>query len=300
MNSSQEAKLSMYNAVITYCDANTATVATVPAFQTAYTNFKNNFGAIIEVASLEAQVITGITMDKSQMRKDLAQKASDIAAAVYAYAITQNDNTLKEQVNFSVSDLLRLKDEILGPTCSNIANAADTNIANLAGYGITAAVLTDFADMTQAFMNLVAAPRNAVTQRATYSSELKELFKTGDSILKDQMDKIALQFKTTNPEFYTTYKNNRIILDAGTSPTQAEGIITQNGTETTLSGVSIQVVGQSYNATSNGSGEYKLKIPVPGTYNIQFTKSGFADKTVDNIEITLGQSTDLDVQLDAA
>ena len=300
MDSKQESKLNMYNAVITHCAANPAIIATVPAFQTALTNFQNVFGNIIETAQLEAQVIKGIAMDKSQYKTDLVQKASEIAAAVYAYAVTQNNNTLKEQVHFSVSDLLRMKDEILGPTCLNISNAANDNVASLAGYGITAAVITDFNDMISTYMGVVSNPRNAVTQRATYSASLKDYFKEGDDILKNQMDKIALQFKAANLEFYTTYKNNRIILDAGTSATEAEGIITQSGTETTISGVSVQVVGQSYNAASNGSGEYKLKIPVPGTYSIQFSKPGFANKTIDNVEITLGQSTSLDVQLDAA
>jgi hypothetical protein len=62
----------------------------------------------------------------------------------------------------------------------------------------------------------------------------------------------------------------------------------------------VQVVGQSYSATSDGSGAYKVKIPIPGTFNIKFSKSGFAGKTIDNVEIKLGQSTSLNVQLDAA
>ena len=300
MTNRQEAKLNMYNAVVSYCNDNAAIVASVPAFQTAFNNFQGLFGNIIETAQLEASVITGVAMDKSQARNAVAEKAAGIAAAVYAYAISIGNNTLKERVHYSLNDLLYLRDELLGPACIDISQAANDNIAALAPYNITAAVLTDFGTLIETYMDSVAAPRNAITQRAAYSASIKNYFKNADNILKTQMDKIALLFKTTNPEFYTTYLNNRIILDAGTSATQAEGIITQSGTETALSGVSVQVVGQSYNATSNGSGEYKLKIPVPGTFSIKFSKSGFADKTIDNVEITLGQSTSLDVQLDAA
>ncbi len=300
MTSRQEAKLNMYNAVVTHCESNSAIVASVPAFQTAFNNFQDVYSSILETAQLEAQVIAGIAMDKSSLRKELAQQGADIAAAVYAFATAANNNTLKEQVNFSVSDLIHQKDELLGPVCTNISTAANDNIAGLAGYGITAAVLTDFNTLIGNYMLAVSAPRNAVTLRSSYSDGLKDLFKQGDDILKNQMDKIVNQFKNTEPLFYATYKNNRIILDAGTSTTEAEGIITQSGTETTISGVLVQVVGQSYNTTSNGSGEYILKIQVPGTYSIKFTKSGFADKTIDNVEITLGQSTSLDVQLDAA
>lgn len=81
MNSSQEAKLNMYNAVVTHCAANPAIVATVPAFQTALTDFQNIFGSIIETAQEEAQVIKGVAMDKAQAKKDLVQKAVDISSS---------------------------------------------------------------------------------------------------------------------------------------------------------------------------------------------------------------------------
>jgi hypothetical protein len=300
MTSRQEAKLNMYNAVVTYCQANNAIVASVPAFQTAFNDFQDIFSSILETAQLESQNITGVAMDKTQLRTTVVESTINVAAAVYAYAISTNNNTLKERVNYSLTELSHLKDELLGPTCMDISQAANDNIANLAPYNITAAVLTDLNANIGQYMLSVSGPRNAVTQRATYKTTIKNLFKDGDNILKNQMDKIALQFKTTNLEFYTTYFNNRIILDAGTSATQAEGIITQSGTETTISGVAVQVVGQSYSATSDGSGNYKVKIPIPGTFSIKFSKSGFADKTIDNVEITLGQSTSLDVQLDAA
>jgi hypothetical protein len=299
MTSRQEAKLNMYNAVVTHCDSNAAIVASVPAFQTSVNSFKDVYNNILETAQLEAQVISGIAMDKTSLRKELAQQAADIAAAVYAFASAAVNNTLKEQVNFSVSDLLHQKDELLGSVCTNISNAANDNIAGLADYGITAGTLTDFNTLIGNYTLAVSAPRNAVAQRSSYSAGLKSLFKQGDDILKNQMDKIINQFKNTQPLFYDTYKNNRIIIDEGTSATQVDGVITQSGTETTLSAVSVQVVGQSYNTASNGSGKYKLKIPVPGAYSIQFSKSGFVSKTIDNVEITLGQSTSLDVQLDA-
>ena len=300
MTSRQEAKLNMYNAVVSYCGANSAIIASIPAFQSAFNDFQDIFESILETAQLESQNITGVAMDKTQLRTSVAEKTANVAAAVFAYAVSTNNNTLKERVNYSLTELLRLKDELLSPTCADISQAANDNIANLAPYNITAATLTDLNTTNGQYSLSVSAPRNAVSQRATYKTTIKNLFKEGDDILKKQMDKIALQFKTTNLEFYTTYLNNRVILDAGTSTTQAEGIITQTGTETAISGVAVQVVGQSYSATSNGSGNYKVKIPIPGTFSIKFSKAGFGDKTIDNVEITLGQSTSLDVQLDAA
>ncbi|MBI2729664.1 MAG: hypothetical protein HYX40_02735 [Sphingobacteriales bacterium] len=80
-------------------------------------------------------------MDKAQRKAVLAQQAADIAAAVFAYASSISDNTLKEQVNYPLSYLQREKDELLGPACANIRNASNANLAALAPFGITAALL---------------------------------------------------------------------------------------------------------------------------------------------------------------
>ena len=53
MNSRNEAKLSMYNAVLTHIEANTAITATVPAFATAATTLRTTYNNIVEAAQQE-------------------------------------------------------------------------------------------------------------------------------------------------------------------------------------------------------------------------------------------------------
>ena len=119
MNSKNEAKLNMYRAVAKHSNDNPAIIATVPAYQTAITGLNTTISSIISTAQLETQVITGITVDKVQLKLTLAQQAADIAAAVFAYASSIGDNTLKAQVNFPLYALQREKDELLGPVCTN-------------------------------------------------------------------------------------------------------------------------------------------------------------------------------------
>jgi hypothetical protein len=307
MNSSQEAKLNMYHAVITHCDANNAVVATIPAFDAQLTTFKATVVSIDDTVQLEAQVISGIATDKKVLRTSLTQQGADLAATVFAYAKSINDNTLAEAVDFAKSELARLKDDELAPVCQNIHAAANTNIAALAAYGITAPALANFNALITNYIAAVPAPRNAAALRKTYAVNLKTFFKDADSMLKNQMDKSALRFKITHPDFYTTYKNNRIILDPAVSSTQAQGTITIDIAGGPINGVAIQATqvlppGSTdtpavYNTSSNVSGLYTLKIPQPGVYNFTFTKTGYQTRNANNITLSLGQTTPLSVTL---
>ncbi len=298
MTSRNEAKLGMYNAVLTHIEANGTITATVPAFETAAASLRTIYNNIIEAAQQEEQAIKGITLDKSAARIALCQEAANIAAAVFAFAAAASNNTLKEQVNYPVSKLLLTKDELLIPACNNIHDLANTNVAVLTPYGVTGARLTSFNVLISDYQEVIPTPRNAATSKAAVRTSLTNLFKQADEIFKTQLDKIAMQFKTSNIDFYNTYKQNRIILDAATSSTQVTGVITDSETNQPIANVKVQVVDQPYTATSNAIGEYTVKIPVPGTYNLAFTIiAGYNNKTQNGVSVTLGQSTTLNMQL---
>jgi hypothetical protein len=297
MNSKQESKLNMYNAVVAYSDASVAITAAIPAYATTLTIFKAKVTEIDTTAQLEAQVISGITTNKGDLKKEVCDKGAIIAAAGYAYATSINDAILQAKFNYSYSDLFKKLDDELPLVVQNLHDDANGVIASLLPYGVIAATLTAFQTLITEYSVSVAAPRNATSQRSAYGEQLVIMFKEADAILKKQLDKVALQFKTSEPTFYLTYKNNRIIIDAGVSTTQAAGTITDSVTTTGIFGVIITVENETFTATSRLDGSYNLVIPDPGVYNVIFTKAGYTPQTISGVTITLGQTTTLDVQL---
>lgn len=297
MDGRQESKLNMYDAVITFCNDNAAIVATVPAFQTAVTSFQNIVLDLRTAAQNEIQAISGITVDKAEQKKELIGQAVDIGGAVFAYASSTDNFILKDKVRVNPSDLSRLKDELLAPACTNILNAAADNAAALIPFGVTAAKITAFETAINNYISAVPAPRNAVSNRVSVAGTIKQLFKDGDELLKEQLDKLAIQFKTTEPAFYNAYKSNRVILDAAVSSTQVAGTVADSVSRDPIFGATIQYAGLSLNTTSALDGSYVAKNPDTGIYSLIFTKSGYQDLTVPNIEVKLGQSTTLNVEL---
>lgn len=300
MTSRQEAKLNMYHAVITHCDANAGIIAGVTAFTSSLATFKLKVTGIDDTAQLEAEIISGIATDKKVLRTTLSQQAADIAALVFAYAKSTSNNTLAEAVDYSKSELGGLRDDELAPAAQNIHDAANTNLVALAPYGITAPTLTAFQTMITSYTDAVPKPRNAAAQKKTYSATLVTLFEEADAILKDQMDKIVVQFKTSHPDFYSTYKNNRVILDAPVSNSQAAGLIIDASTNDPVFGVTVTVDGQPYSGNSGPTGEYGVKIPAPGVYTLIFTKTGYQPLQQTNVIISLGQTTTKNVELTPA
>lgn len=297
MNARQESKLSMYNAVLTHIEANPAITATVPAFATVSASLRTVYNNIIAAAQQEAQATSGITMDKAGTKTTLCDEAANIAAAVFAFAMDANNHQLKEQVNYPVSKLQQTKDELLVPACNSIHQKATINLAALANFGITAARLTAFQTLIDNYAALIPGPRNAVSIRAAARATLTTLFKQADDMIKLQMDKLALQFKPANAGFYNAFKSNRTIIEAASTSTMVKGVVVDMLTNLPVPSVAIQVVGQSYAATTNANGEYEVKIPVPGVYNLSYSNNGYNNKTENNISVLLGQATTRNTQL---
>ncbi|MEO6289591.1 MAG: carboxypeptidase-like regulatory domain-containing protein, partial [Ginsengibacter sp.] len=67
-----------------------------------------------------------------------------------------------------------------------------------------------------------------------------------------------------------------------------------------LQGVSIKIVGAPGGTTSNIEGRFVLSLASDKTYEIAFSAIGYAAKNIDNIVITSGEVTELDITLENA
>lgn len=299
MTSRQEAKLSMYDAVLAHCNANGTIVASVPAFETAIDDLEDIVEDIRQASQDELHATGGYTDNKTEQRQILSTITLDVASAIFAFATSNNDLVLKEQVNINSSYLQRQRDEVLGSVCNNILIIGNANAAALIPFGVTAAKLTQLNTAISNYNIAVPGHRNAVSNRVSVKGSMKELFKDADMLLKERADKLAVQFKTAEPDFYYAYKNNRIIIDSPTSNTQVSGTVTILAGGAPLAGVLITVTGQAYTTTTDADGNYTLKIPVPGDYELVFTKSSYVPQTQSNVSLTLGETTDLDISLES-
>jgi hypothetical protein len=297
MNAQTEAKLTMFQAVADHCEENSGIFAENVAFLTAYNNFKAKLAVIISMAQQADLALTGLAAGKKTSKQELCSLAADIAGIIYAFADATANDALKGEVDYTLSDLLKMKDSLLAPRCQNIHDRGFENKEVLKDYGITTAMLTSLQDTITNYTATIPKPRTALSNRKTLNTNLKELFKEADAILENRMDKLIVVFKAANPDFVKTYFTVRQIVNAPTTTTQLKGVITNQADETPIKDASVTVVELGKTEKTKSTGEYHFK-PIPnGTYTVHVTKEGFADFEIDEVQVKLGEIKHLNVEL---
>ena len=214
MTTKQFNKLTMYLAVEGICDAANAVWQNLQAFADAYTDLKTRVTNIQNFAQSQTQDTSGVAMDKQAARQAMCSLALPIANAVHAYAVKTKNNTLAASVDFSMADLIQGRDMQSRDLCQNIANTANANLANLAGYGLTAAKLAALTNAIAAYNLLISAPRDTRAQGKTVTTSLQAEFDAADEAL-GLMDDLLGQI--ADAKFVADYNNARIIVDTAAS-----------------------------------------------------------------------------------
>lgn len=287
MNATQESKLNMFRAVESHADANKETISLVPAFETSYALFKSNIELITDAMQKEDLVTKGITLTKSQAKKELCKIASEIAAPIFAYAERTGNAQLKNEVNFSYSKLVQTKDDSLAPRVRNIHALGVQNISHLSDYAITLPMLDGFLDKIEAYSLKVPNPKNAAAIKKTIRENIKVMMKETNDILKNQMDKSIIVLKTKDPDFVNTYTANRVIIDPPRGQTQLKGKITNSITKMPIQGVTVNI--DNFTAVTDATGKFQIGNMRLGVYGIEINADKFEPVPPATIVIKQGQ-----------
>lgn len=73
-----------------------------------------------------------------------------------------------------------------------------------------------FSQAIKTYDNLRSTPRQAQAAKAAATRQLARLVPKADRILSKTIDKLMVQFKAANPEFYDKYQTARSVVDTAT------------------------------------------------------------------------------------
>lgn len=215
MTKRQEAKLGMYEAILALCTQNGVIVALILAFSNAVAELADIVKEIKKVAQVQTKKGSG-SENKKTDQDTLCDLIKSMADAVYAYATKIGDGVLRQSVKYSLSELKNLKDEQLPTTSKEIYDIAKPLAAELADFGVVTQDFTDIENALTSYGNTVTDPSTVIGHKKTATSNLSDLYKAADTVLKTIMDKTIGKFKKNNPDFFKDYKNLRAIKDAPT------------------------------------------------------------------------------------
>jgi len=139
--------------------------------------------------------------------------AHEVAAGCHALGNDTGDGDLATATDYSVTDLSKGAEADVVARCAKILELATDEVEDLADYNITQAKLTALGKKIDAFKKASPKPRQRVAKKAAANKALPRLFLRARTLLTRTLDRLMVQFKETNPDFYAEYKTARKIVN---------------------------------------------------------------------------------------
>jgi len=304
MNARQENIFGMCLRVEMRLDNNMVIVNTLPALVAALTAYKARVTEIRATDIIATITHTGVTEDKQAVRQNLVDACIQQSSILCAFAGSAGNNTLYDEAYKSESDIKHLRDDQLPTYAMLLAERLTDNLASLAGYGVTAATISAFENLTTLYSTASPTPRSVINTRKAANESLKNQFKDISDYLKKVVDKLILTFKTSEPDFVNQYFSDRNIIDQGSGNAELttiaiSGKITNASTTADIPGiaVSLQPVGSSEPPAvviTNATGDYthtfdEVPIGEEADVTITINTPGFQPVT-ETFHVVAGQS----------
>jgi hypothetical protein len=312
MDSMQRSKLGMGMATRDFLVPNATITTPLPNFPANNTQLVNTITQIQTIAELQDFEKTGITDNKSQLKSTVCILSADSSRKLVAFAMFTNNSVLLKEIKISESELKRLADAELKTKAQEIYDRAQSNVAALTAYGITAVTQTTLLNAINAFNTSIPKPRLGIDEKKQATQQLVVLFKTLDTTL-DNIDAVVEIVRLSQPNFYNGYKTARKIIVTGSNTLSVKGLVTDATTGEPVKGVTLMfaldggtMMAKSAKASSKTAnvitkktaekGGFKIQSLPAGTYQVTIKKVGYPDKIV-SIDVNDGEMTDLDVSI---
>ena len=207
MNHHQRKKISYYRQICIHSLKHSETIAKIPAFKKAIEELNDLITQIDEVSMHQAIVITGITVDKNNIKKELIQQVMMISGAVYVKALDNKDFGVMAAVDFKSSEIVHFSQiKLISVARITLEEARKVPADDLAMSGITQEHLSEFEALIEKFNEKFIAPRLAAIDHSAITKQLEELIKQATDIKMNCLDELLPMFQLKDVDFYHLYK----------------------------------------------------------------------------------------------
>lgn len=215
MENQLEDHLSMFQKVQGTLSRHASETALIPVVSAYKSEFDRKVDTILLLASKADTDITGITVDKQVKRMALKEKILKISTALVAFGAVNNDYSLLEKCDETVSSMDAMRDNDFYTYSHLILNEAMSKLELLNYYGVEQNDLIQAQAAAQNYLNAIQNPRIEINERSMALEELRETVKETSLFLKEKLDKVMGVFQSINVGLYFTYMGARSIDQSG-------------------------------------------------------------------------------------
>ena len=131
MNKRQTDRMTSYNSlkIALESPAHKPIWSALDAFEEGVTQWYGSMNVLAALGRTQGTSTKGITVDKDRLAKSIINRTVVIGGAVAAYAASTGDATLAAKVRFSRTDLVEVRDAVLGDEAQNVHDVAASVVA---------------------------------------------------------------------------------------------------------------------------------------------------------------------------
>lgn len=178
---------------------------------------KNDLDELIQrIADVNEKTVSNsksVTASKEAALNALIQKAVSLSGILQAYAAFTGNVKLAGKVKLTKSDIVKARETDVEALVAPVINEARKELANITDFGASEAMVVELETSLDDFNTHIGQPRTVRNQAYAAITLLDELFDTTNAVVKDKLDKLMIQFKYTQTEFYSEYERARTIVD---------------------------------------------------------------------------------------
>jgi len=177
----------------------------------------NEFRELVEQIKIIGERIdfdySKLTARKQQIKHELAEAVSALAAAVSIYAGEIKDPDLQAVSSKTYSDIRRASDFQTLEQARSLQTLVLQHKEQLSAYMVSEEDLAGLKRLIEEFDAIYVNKEEIFSESVVYNRRLEQLFKEADRVLRNKIDKFVKKLKPVNEDFFDSYFQARVIVD---------------------------------------------------------------------------------------
>jgi hypothetical protein len=283
--------LDMLRSVAQLAQQNSAVVALIAAFLAGINSLKGKLQAIDAIIGQYGLAITGPAVTKARLREQLSQLTFSIISRVKAYAISINDDTLRNQCSLSLSALRKIVYTEVCQQTQALHDIIAPLVNQLQNYSISNADMQAWQTSITDLKTVLSIPRNTIVEHHKANVLISKLIHEAMSICYDILDPISIGFiQNGNEDFYIEYKKIRKLVPYGLTTTKYKTLCTQED-GTPIPNAVVTISGTVLSSKTDINGKAHIDVVPIGMHIITVNAPGLDPKSSPELLFVKGKTT---------
>ena len=308
MTNRNEDFVGMVKLCLNVWEAKQSVFGNIIAVKEAFTRIAALKDALDEKIVKQSLTIGGKTVIKKDLRKKMSELSAQIGAIIAGYAFNVKNEDLKKVVDFPISVYNKKRDEEVAFLCKNVLAKANENIANLADYGITQAMVEQLDTYINSYTSSTKKNELDVEERVGYTKEIRELIAQLRDEIENNLDKVMMIFQFSNPSEYQLYMQARNSMPkrhakkSNGEVTEEEagiltGMVSDKADGLPIAGATVKLTGTDYKTETDNDGEYLFDSLPAGTYTVEISILDYQIAKLTDQKVIAGGETIADFEM---